>query len=96
MPPAAAGGIVVSAGLLPGGDTGRVKLSEFESAMDEEFGALGRVLRTDLVIAELDGRTVDEALGAGIPAAEVWLALCRVQEVPRARWHGRGRPDPQK
>jgi len=64
--------------------------------MNEEFGVLGRVLRTDLVIAELAGRTVDEALAAGVPVTEVWLALCRVQEVPQSRRHGRGRPDPQR
>ena len=64
--------------------------------MNEEFGVLGRVLRTDLVIAELAGRTVDEALAAGVPIAEVWLALCRAQEVPQSRWHGRGRPDPHR
>ncbi len=73
-----------------------MKLSEFERAVVEEFGELGRVLRTDLVIAELGGRTADAALAAGVPAVEVWLALCRVQEVPPSRWHGRGRPDARK
>ena len=53
------------------------------------------MLRRDTVIAELGDRTPDEALAAGMPAAEVWLALCRVQEVPLPRRHGRGRPDPK-
>ncbi|RII96071.1 DUF3046 domain-containing protein, partial [Clavibacter michiganensis] len=26
---------------------------------------------------------------------EVWLALCRAQEVPRARWNGAGVPEPR-
>ena len=27
---------------------------------------------------------------------EVWLALCRAQEVPPARWYGAGRPTPPR
>jgi hypothetical protein len=74
----------------------RVKLSEFQNAVVEEFGAFGRVLLKDTVIVELGNRTPNEALAAGIPAREVWLALCRVQEVPPQRWHGAGRPVPPR
>jgi hypothetical protein len=48
------------------------------------------------VIVELGNRTPEQALAAGIPAREVWLAICRVQEVPQERWHGAGRPKPPR
>ena len=54
------------------------------------------MLLRDTVIVELGNRTPEQALAAGIPAREVWLALCRVQEVPRERWHGAGRPKPPR
>lgn len=76
------------------GETDLVKRSEFDRAVVEEFGAFGRVLRRDSVLVELGNRTPDEALEAGISAAEVWVALCRAQEVPVDRWHGRGLPEP--
>jgi len=73
-----------------------VKLSEFQRAVDDEFGAMGRVLLRDTVVVELGNRTPDEALAAGVPAREVWLAMCRAQEVPRERWYGAGRPKPPR
>jgi hypothetical protein len=73
-----------------------VKLSEFQVAVAEEFGDFGRVLLRDTVIVELGNRTPEEALAAGTPARDVWLALCRVQDVPASRWHGAGRPTPPR
>lgn len=73
-----------------------MKLSEFSRAVDDEFGAFGRVLLRDQVIVELGNRTPEQALAAGIPARDVWIALCRAQEVPRERWHGAGRPKPAR
>ncbi|CAN5474931.1 hypothetical protein BH09ACT4_BH09ACT4_06230 [soil metagenome] len=73
-----------------------VKLSEFQNAVEAEFGAFGRVLLRDTVIVELGNRTPNEALAAGVSARNVWLALCRVQEVPPQRWHGAGRPVPPR
>lgn len=70
-----------------------MKVSEFRLAVDDEFGeSQGRVLVSGLVIDELGGRTSEEALAAGVPTGDVWVALCRANEVPRERWHGRGRP----
>jgi hypothetical protein len=37
------------------------------------------------VFAELGGRTVEQALEAGIDARKVWRAVCDVYEVPPAR-----------
>ncbi|MBW8871255.1 MAG: DUF3046 domain-containing protein, partial [Leifsonia sp.] len=55
-----------------------MKLSEFQRAVSDEFGSTyGQALLTDLVIGELGGRTASEALSAGLPPREVWLALCR-------------------
>ena len=74
-----------------------MKASEFTRAVDDEFGEVhGRVLLRDLVIDELDGRTAVQALDAGEAPAKVWLALCRANDVPLARWHGRGRPTPAR
>ena len=73
-----------------------MKLSEFTRAVDNEFGAFGTVLLRDTVVLELGSRTANEALAAGVPAREVWLALCRAQEVPRERWYGAGRPTPPR
>jgi hypothetical protein len=54
------------------------------------------VLLRDTVIVELGNRTPEQALAAGIPAREIWIALCRVQEVPVERWHGAGLPKPAR
>lgn len=70
-----------------------MKVSEFHRAVDDEFGAAqGRVLVRDLVVDELDGRTAANALDDGVAARDVWIALCRANDVPRSHWHGRGRP----
>jgi hypothetical protein len=58
--------------------------------MDDEFGAgYSRVLSGSLVLAGVGGRTADEALRAGVPPRQVWLALCEVQDVPPERRLGR-------
>jgi hypothetical protein len=74
-----------------------MKLSEFQRAVADEFGVeYGRALTHDLVLRELGGRTAVEALAAGIPAREVWLALCRETDVPESHWFGAGRPAPKR
>jgi len=71
-----------------------VKVSEFRRAVDEEFGEThGRVLVRELVLDELDGRTAERALAEGEAAGRVWMALCRANDVPHERWHGRGLVD---
>jgi len=74
-----------------------MKLSEFQRAVVDEFGSgYGQALLTDLVLAELGGRTAQEALNAGIPPREVWLALCRETGVPQSHWYGAGKPAPRR
>ena len=72
-----------------------MKLSEFQIAVDAEFGAgYGGVVVNDLVLASLGGRTARESLAAGVRPREVWLALCEATDVPEERRHGAGRPVP--
>lgn len=72
-----------------------MKASEFQYAVEAEFGAFGRVLAREVVLPELGNRTAEEALAAGVGARDVWLALCRAQDVPPDRRHGVGLPDPR-
>lgn len=74
-----------------------MKLSEFQRAVVDEFGSTyGQSLMTDLVLGELGGRTAREAMDAGVPPREVWLALCRETGVPPSHWYGAGLPAPQQ
>ncbi len=71
-------------------------MSEFDRAVAEVFGeAYGRVLVRETVLPELGNRTALDALAAGLATRDVWLALCRSEEVPRSRWHGAGLPEPR-
>lgn len=67
-----------------------MRASELQLAVDEEFGALGTVLMTDMTLRSLGGRTAAEALAAGVAARDVWRALCDATDVPIERRHGRG------
>ena len=49
----------------------------------------------EIVLPELGNRTALDALAAGVLTRDVWLALCRSQDVPRSRWHGAGLPEPR-
>lgn len=63
-----------------------MRLTYFRELMEAEFGAVRAVsLAHDHVFSQLGGRTVDEALEAGIEPREVWLAVCEVYDVPPAR-----------
>ena len=74
-----------------------MRLSEFQLAIADEFGAeYGRVLTRDLGLSDLGGITADEAIAAGIPSRDIWLALCAAMDVPAERRYGVGRHDPKK
>ncbi|WP_024366756.1 DUF3046 domain-containing protein [Arthrobacter sp. TB 26] len=67
-----------------------MRISDFWRLMDDEFGAgYSRVLSSSLVLAGIGGRTADQALSAGVPPRQVWLAMCEVQDVPPERRLGR-------
>lgn len=51
--------------------------------MGEHFGAAySRSVARDHVLQGLGGRTVDQALEAGLPAKQVWRAVCDEFDVP--------------
>ncbi len=64
-----------------------MRLSEFRELVDAEFGTVPATsLLVDHVLTELGGRTAAQAIEDGTPPREVWRALCRDFDVPRARW----------
>ena len=73
-----------------------MRRSEFDRALGDEFGAGGATLLRDLVIGALGDRTGREALDAGTPPRDVWLALCAEMQVPDGRRYGVGRLDPRE
>lgn len=74
-----------------------MKLSEFQRAIVDEFGAVyGQTLTNDLVLGELGNRTAQQALAAGVSPREVWIALCRETGVPQTHWYGAGKPAPKR
>ena len=63
-----------------------MRLSEFWERMRDHFGAgYAESVARDHVLAQLGGRTVDEALRAGIEAKRVWRVVCEEFEVPRSK-----------
>ena len=63
-----------------------MRLSKFWELMEGEFGsAYASTLARRHTIHALDDRTVDEALEAGLPPRQVWLALCDDMDVPESR-----------
>lgn len=54
--------------------------------MADEFGRVrAEMLAQDHVFSSLGGRTVDQALEAGVSTKEVWHAVCDAFEVPAER-----------
>jgi hypothetical protein len=63
-----------------------MRLTEFWARMDDALGpAYARSWASMFVIGELGGRTVDDALAAGIPPKGVWAAVWRVLELPQTK-----------
>ncbi|MFE7846403.1 DUF3046 domain-containing protein [Microbacterium sp. NPDC057407] len=73
-----------------------MRRSEFDRAVSDEFGPRGGALIADLVLSALGDRTAVEALAAGVPPREVWLALCAETDVPPERRYGAGRLEPKR
>ena len=66
----------------------RVRLTVFWQRMERRFGtAYADSVARDFVLAGLGGRTVTEALEAGVAPQEVWAAVCDAVEVPVAERH---------
>ncbi|TQK19230.1 DUF3046 family protein [Microbacterium sp. SLBN-154] len=73
-----------------------MRRSEFQRAVEAEFGPRGPSLTADLVLSDLGDRTAAEALEAGTAPREVWRALCAAADVPPERWYGVGRLEPRR
>ncbi|MCL2515412.1 MAG: DUF3046 domain-containing protein [Microbacteriaceae bacterium] len=72
-----------------------MRLSEFDRAIEHEFGAAyGGQLVRELVLLEFGGRTGEQAITAGAAPRDVWFALCEAMDVPDSRRHGVGLVDP--
>jgi hypothetical protein len=60
--------------------------------MSDEFGPeYSAVLLRDLVLGALADRTGQKCLADGEDPRDVWLAICRANGVPKARWHGQNK-----
>ena len=73
-----------------------MRRSEFLRAVNAEFGVRSSTLITDLVLDAIGGRTAVEALEAGVPPRDIWLALCIEADVPIERRYGAGRLEPRR
>jgi hypothetical protein len=74
-----------------------VRLSEFWTLVDDEFGrAHGRTLTKDHVLFELGNRTAEQAITDGEPLRTVWFALCAALDVPPERRWGREDAAPRR
>jgi hypothetical protein len=63
-----------------------MRTTVFRNLMASEFGAVrAEMLARDHVLAALGGRTVDQALEAGLSPKEIWRALCDDFDVPPER-----------
>ena len=59
-----------------------MRLTVFWERMRAHFGPLAESFAADHVLGELGQRTVEQALQAGMPAKDVWRAVCREMDVP--------------
>jgi hypothetical protein len=60
-----------------------VRLTVFWDRMRQQFGdAYAESVAKDYVMAELDGRTIDQALADGESAKRVWQAVVATFDVP--------------
>lgn len=60
-----------------------MRLSDFWDRMERQFGvAYAESWARDVVLGELGGRSVNQALAEGESAKTVWRAVCQAVEVP--------------
>ena len=65
------------------GTVGDVRLQEFWSRMEEQFGSMrAQSVARDHVFGQLGGRTAVQAIDEGVPVRRVWLELCEEFDVP--------------
>lgn len=60
-----------------------MRLTDFWERMDAVFGsAYAKSWARDYSLSPLGGRTVMEAIEAGLDTREIWNAVCEVVDVP--------------
>ncbi|SFB37556.1 Protein of unknown function [Amycolatopsis marina] len=63
-----------------------MRTTVFRRMMAEEFGSVrAETLVRDHVFSGLDGRTVEQALDAGVPAKQIWQVVCADFGIPAER-----------
>jgi DUF3046 family protein len=63
-----------------------MRITVFRKLMAQEFGEVrADMLARDHFFSSLGGRTVDQALEAGLEPKEIWRAVCDAFEVPYER-----------
>ncbi|XVS66145.1 DUF3046 domain-containing protein [Actinosynnema sp. CA-299493] len=63
-----------------------MRITMFRKLMANEFGQVrAEMVARDHVLSALGGRTPDQALEEGLPAKEIWLAVCDAFDVPEQR-----------
>ncbi|KAA9159965.1 DUF3046 domain-containing protein [Amycolatopsis acidicola] len=63
-----------------------MRITVFRRLMSDEFGPVrAETMAKDHVFSSLGGRTVDEALAAGLSAKEIWREVCQAFDVPAER-----------
>ncbi len=62
----------------------QVRLTVFWQRMNEQFGeGYADSVAKDYVLAELGGRTIEQALAEGESVKTVWAAVCAAFDVPQ-------------
>lgn len=62
-----------------------MRLTQFWERMNQQFGeSYAQSVAKDYVIAELGGRTIEQALADGEPAKRVWKAVVATFDVPQS------------
>ncbi|WP_130344576.1 DUF3046 domain-containing protein [Herbihabitans rhizosphaerae] len=63
-----------------------MRTTVFRQLLADEFGRVrADMMARDHVFSDLGGRTVDQALDAGLPPKEIWRAVCDAFQVPQER-----------
>jgi Protein of unknown function (DUF3046) len=78
-PPAFWTGDRLAGGRYPG----PVRLTVFWDRMNSQFGEhYAASVAQDYVLADIGGRTVNQALADGVPVKNIWGAVCDAFDVP--------------
>jgi hypothetical protein len=63
-----------------------MRTTVFRRLLADEFGTLrAEMIAQDHVFGALGGRTVNQAIAAGMPPKQVWYAVCDDFDVPAGR-----------